>query len=122
MMSLSEIARLSEEMTERSAAENKQPYVFFDESEIKPPWKFPLLGSYEPNGWKLEDKLFCDRTGMGSEDEPALTTKQLIEKLKAYQDKEELYGFGIIEVGPFQLYIGVFRKTDLKKANHAEVS
>lgn len=118
MMSLHEIARLSEEMATKAAAKHKQPYVFFDESEIKPPWKFPLLGDYEPEGWELEERLFCDKTGQGYSSELALTTQQLTAKLKEYHGrKRKTYGFGIVEEGPFQLYVGVFRKLD----DHADV-
>lgn len=58
--------------------------------------------------------LFCDKTGMGAPDEPALTPDQLKEKLHAAVllaiPFGRTVGFAIVEEGQFQVKVGVFRK------------
>ena len=121
MMSLSTIHRMSDEQARKAAVRRKVPYVPFDEKEADTfgrggvPFPFPDLGNHEPHGWDLAESLFCDATGFGGENEPALTPGQLRERVKeimARGDEEgKTYGFAITEVGQFQLYVGVFERT-----------
>jgi hypothetical protein len=118
MMSPSTIQRLSDEHARKAAVQRRVPYVPFDEKEVDTfgvngmVFPFPNLGSYRPRGWELVEDLFCDGTGWGSEHEPAMTPRQLREKIKSIISKDaKTYGFAIIECGQFQLYIGVFERT-----------
>lgn len=108
------IRQISREAGARAAAENMVPFVVEQEdvddwkaklerSEL-PSFPFPHLGDHRPDGWELEDRLFVDKYGVGREDEPALTIRQLVDKLEPGK------GYAILESGQFQIYIGVFVK------------
>jgi hypothetical protein len=93
--------------TASSARRNKKPFLLTEEDlESMPPFPFPKLGSYCPEGWELVEELFCDSSGCGQPNEPALTVKQLLEKL------EPGYGYAITREGQFQVYLGKFKKVD----------
>lgn len=91
-MSLALIEQISRKAGERAASENREPLIAFCDKDENI-FKCPNLGNYVPDGWKLIDRLFVDKSGFGF-----LT-----------QVKEGL-GYAIIEEGEFQLYIGVFEK------------
>lgn len=117
MMSPETIRQMSDEQARKASARRKVPYVPFDEDEVESwgngkPFPFPNLGSYRPRGWTLIEELFCDASGLGSENEPALTPRQLREKVRDIirGDGSKTYGFAITDVGQFQLYVGVFEK------------
>lgn len=116
MMSLSEINRMSDEAASEAARDGKVPYVPFGEDEIEnyPPFPFPNLGKYTPRGWKLVDTLFCDSSGFGGDNEPALSPKQLVAKLVAFDRNGKEYGYGIVEAGQFQVRLGVFQRRIVK--------
>lgn len=109
MKPLEVIEAESREWAEEAAAKRKRPFVFFNNTEVHPPWRFPLLGSHVPTGWKLKEELFCDLTGLGTENEPALTTKQLEKKIKEIITQPGVYGFGLISTGQFQGTVGVYK-------------
>lgn len=119
MMSLATIRHMSDEQARKASAVRKVPYVPFDVEEVErwgtggKPFPFPNLGSYRPHGWILEDELFCDASGFGGENEPALSPRKLREKVKEIigGDESKTYGFAITDVGQFQLYVGVFERT-----------
>jgi hypothetical protein len=104
---------MSREACRKAAKTGMLPYVPLHEDEIDafPPFPFPFLGDYRPTGWKLVEELFCDSSGFGASDEPALSVEQLKRKLTELQRTEgKAYGYGIIEAGQFQLYLGVFER------------
>jgi len=115
MMSLNEIKSLADKVAIKAAQERRQPYTPFDEDEVREygqkPIPFPNLGTYRPAGWKMVDRYFVDKTGYGYESEPALTLRafrtKLLDSIKTGKD----YGYGIVEEGPCQLYVGVFERT-----------
>jgi N-acetyl-anhydromuramyl-L-alanine amidase AmpD len=49
----------------------------------------------------------ADASGLGGENEPALTVRQLKARLTRY-------GYAIVEVGQFQVVIGVFERVATK--------
>jgi hypothetical protein len=112
MMSLESIKQISRESGKKAAQRGLFPYVPIHEDEIRtyPPFPFPNLGSHRPKGWKLVDELFVDSSGWGAGDEPALSVRQLVAKLLELQASDKTYGYGIIETGQFQLYLGVFER------------
>lgn len=99
-----------------AAEAEKKPFVV--EQAVLEGWKalreagravsfpFPRLGDHVPEGWEQVDSLFCDATGLGEAWEPALTIDQLLEKLEVGK------GYAITSVDQFQLYLGVYEKTD----------
>ncbi len=119
MLDLQTLHALAEAEVVRAAKAQRQPYVFYDAADLaryksrRRHWPFPSLGSYRPGGWKLVDAIFCDSSGIGEEGEPALTRSQLWRRLE--QDLDKGYGYAIIGVGEFQVYVGVFRKKRAKR-------
>lgn len=116
-MSMEAIRAESDRAARVAARTGKRPYVIFDAAEVDRlqaagRMPFPFLGSYRPKGWTLCEELFCDASGMGSESEPALTVRALCAKLREYVAKDATYGFAVTEAGPFQVYVGVFRKVE----------
>ena len=112
MMSIQCIRDASDRAARKASREKRTPYVPFDAAEIDgyEQFPFPNIGSYSPRGWEHVESLFCDASGFGSPNEPALTKDQLKAKLKEYLEKEETFGYAVTEVGQFQLHLGVFRK------------
>jgi len=110
MMSLEAIRHLADEAAQSAAAEDLEPYVPWDADEVDsfPPFPFPNLGSHRPDGWELVETLFVDSSGFGAENEPALTIPSFLREIKGRIDEE--VGYGVIEEGPFQVVVGVFRQ------------
>jgi hypothetical protein len=125
MLSLSGIRQLSRDAAIRSVRDNRIPFTVEPEDLID--WKrrletgtlklpFPSLGAYVPNGFRrtTRDPLFVDHSGCGTESEPALTVRALVEALtpgKAY---------AIIETGQFQLYVAEYERDDSSPGNEGE--
>jgi hypothetical protein len=115
-----------DEAHERAELEGLVPTHIRDiDLERIPPFPFPFIGDYIPEGWEQARDidgdpvtLFCDSSGFGSESEPALTVKQLIGKLREYKRSGDSYGFAITQVGQFQVYVGVF-KPDSRDFTHS---
>ncbi len=103
MHTLYMIEQLSREAGERAAEENKEPLIAFCDKDSAVV-RCPNLGDYRPKGWELIEKLFVDNSGFGSENEPALTVEQFMNKVKGG------LGYAVVESGQFQVYIGVFEK------------
>jgi len=106
MMSLQTIRDLSAQAARRAAKEGRVPKTFWDHEltgeDITAIRGIPNLGDHRPSGWNLVDDWLVDKTGWGSESEPALTLEQFIANL------DTKHGFAIIEEGQFQVVIGVF--------------
>jgi len=68
----------------------------------------------QSQGYELVKDLFCDNSGMGASDEPALTTSQLEKEIKNLLEIEPVLYCWITGVGQFQVYISVYRKTGKK--------
>lgn len=116
-----ELERINNEATRRALEKKQEPYVLFDKEDIDkfPPFPFTHLGDYTPPGWELledQEPLFCDTTGFGKSSEPALTTAELKRELRKLYDQNPNYGYAVIEIGQFQLYLGVFRRTNDNKS------
>lgn len=122
MMSLETIQAMADDAGRIAAEKHQTPYVLFNEDDIlrmpggerwngRRQFPFPNLGSYTPPKWRKVDELFVDSSGFGDESEPALTARQLNQKLlELLQKYKGPVGIAITEVGQFQLYLGVFRK------------
>lgn len=64
----------------------------------------------ELKGYSLIVELFCDSSGFGSPDEPALTLTALIDELKRITNERGTVYTAITGQGQFQVYVGVFQK------------
>jgi len=101
------------------AARGKEPHVPESEEEIEgyPPFPFPNLGDYEPPGWKEveehpegEGAIMVDHSGFGTPGERADTPEQFRARLLRLYRADPTLGYGIVEVGQFQLFVGVFKR------------
>lgn len=103
MMSLESIDQLSREAGLEAAERNLEPLVAFVDGDIACK-DIPNLGDHEPEGWTLLQRYFVDKSGFGAENEPALTVRQFLAKIKGG------LGYAIVEEGQFQIYIGEFEQ------------
>lgn len=114
MKGLAEIRSDNARAAANGRARKRQPHTFFDEDEVTAffdgPLEFPYFGSYVPAGWVLERTLFCDASGVGGSHERALTKGELERAIKHHVKCGHEYGYAIVEVGQFQIYLGLFRK------------
>jgi hypothetical protein len=109
MMSLETMRDMAVERAGIAAEQSLTPYLVRGDELDE--WRsgnystlpFPNIGDHRPDGWEMVDSLFCDSSGIGQPDEPALTASQLINLL------EIGYGYAIIQEGQFQLYLGKFK-------------
>jgi len=118
MMSLDQIVSLAEEQGRKASRLHKTPHVPFDKDEVNRFFDHPVgdfftyLGTYRPAGWELVDYATVDKTGWGTEYEPAWTINHLHEFVLQTIDDGHQYGWAIIEEGEFQIVIGWFERTE----------
>ena len=115
MMDLATIKHLSSQAARKAQRQKKSPLVLAEPEDADslgdPGYQIPNLGDYRPKGWKMIEHWLCDKSGMGAEYEPALTIRQLKERIKDNITEGKIYGYGMIEEGQFQVVLGVFEKT-----------
>ncbi len=109
MMGIEHIQAMAEDAGLEAKTRGLEPYVYGYSEEISTPFPFPHLGDYVPEGWELEERHFVDSSGMGDDNEPALTFRQFIKVILDRQ--EDGPGWAVLEVGQFQLWVGEFRET-----------
>lgn len=112
-MSIEYIQQLSREQGRKAKRLGKAPLVFKTDADVDERFgQIPNLGNYTPKGWRhLEGRdLFVDKSGFGAEYELALTVDGYRARLKALRLENPHYGFGIVQEGQFQVYIGVFER------------
>ena len=103
MMSLSQIQYESRAAAAKAAREDKHPFIV-EAEDLKaiPPFPFPFIGDYVPDGWRKVEDYFVDSSGFGRPGEPALTIEQFVKRLTVG------HGYAITEAGQFQLYVGEY--------------
>jgi len=117
MWSLEMINEMNAEAGEAAREQEVEPLLLTaDEYEglstVSAVGGFPNLGDYAD---EIDDEhervetLFCDSSGFGSPNEPALTQEQLDGKVKELLGEHDELLFGIVEVGQFQLHLGVWQ-------------
>ena len=107
MMTLEQIQSLSQEAAIKAAEENKYPFIVWEEDlKTMPPFPFPFLGDYVPDGWKLETEYFVDSSGFGQDGEPALSVSRFLVEIKVGK------GYAVREAGEFQVYVGEYSKVE----------
>lgn len=120
MMSLETMREVSREKAAQAAAENRTPYIVragdVDDWLAGHGWPlpFPEIGDYVPDGWQHVRTLFCDHSGFGRDDEPALSIEQMLRELKTDR------GYAITEVGQFQLRLGEYKPPSCVREEPAE--
>jgi hypothetical protein len=119
MMSAAAIASLSKSIGARARLTGKKPAWFTADQDTGKEFQpggpdghkngrqqfmrlIPNIGDYRPKGFKLVDDMMVDKSGFGSENEPALTVRQFALRLQHGK------AYAIVEEGQFQVIIGVF--------------
>ena len=107
---------MNREAGDRARDGGLEPFHLEREPQLDtmPPFPFPNLGDDSVEVSKRFEHitdLFCDKSGWGADDEPALTIPQLMDKLRVLfrENKETGLRLAIVEEGQFQVYIGVWR-------------
>ena len=138
MMDLETIKYLNKKAGKQAREDDLEPKVLsydeiveLEEGSIEPIRSIPNLGTHIPSGWKkinvnnLKDKLdlpswwysskilprgelWCDSSGFGASDEPALNTLQLIKVISRLFKNKPGLGFGLYSTGQFQAGVRVF--------------
>ena len=115
-MNRERIAELEKEYLEEhpGTAATVEPYVpenpedFRTESNLPFPIITDMLLSDE---WEETDQSwFVDSSGFGRAGEPALTMKQFRKALLAYAQEHPDHGYGLSDVGQFQVYVSAYRR------------
>jgi hypothetical protein len=117
MLDYSQIKEMAQDAAERAEEEGLKPFSIHDLNlQDVPPFPFPFLGEYVPEGWEIlpdengqQQTFLCDSSGFGDDDEPALSVGQLLRKLEQWKQSGEDVGFGIVESGEFQIVLGLYR-------------
>ena len=116
MWGLAVLQKINEEAVERCRKKKRlTPFVFRSINQLDgmPPFPFPMLGSGDdPEGWEYADKKWrvdhtgCDGSGL------SFSAEGFRDELRRFLRSKTLknWGFGILEFGEFQLYVGAFRK------------
>lgn len=112
MMDLATLRRMNDAAVAKAKRLRQTPYVIRSTRALNnmPPFPFPNIGSFVPEGWREEEdlRLFVSKTSVDSG--PALSTSQLCKRLHELRAQNPKYGYAIVDEGQFQLYIGVFTK------------
>jgi len=136
MMTIYEIEHQQRQAARRSQKLGLEPFIITQEHKdagdiMAVGKKIPNVGTRTPKGWRridprewfngrergvYEGGFLVDSSGMGGEHEPALTPQQFLELAKPD------YGYAIIEVGQFQIHIGVFEPTGGKRVDPERVA
>ena len=114
MYGLETIIAMNRDAGDRAREMGLEPFLLKHAPQLDemPPFPFPNIGDDSVEVDKLYERvatLFCDKSGMGSPDEPALTVEQLVESLKSLFEEHGPIYIAIEEEGPFQLYLGVWK-------------
>lgn len=112
MMSINYIRSEARRAARESAARGEEPRLMVaadfnsNESLLRAFKQIPFLGGHTPRGWKKIESLFVDSSGLGADDEPAMSIRQFLVKVR---NNGPGIGYSIEEVGQFQVYIRVMR-------------
>lgn len=74
------------------------------------------VDTMEAKGYTLIDTFFVDNSGLGIESEPALLPGSFLGKVKAVIEEHGKVTAKLINVGQFQVYVGLFKKTGKSKS------
>lgn len=87
-----------------------EPFVYYPDDVISGEgFPFPQMDG-TPDGWELTEELFVDSSGFGSPGEPALTIPAFTREVERLRKEDPGVGFGITDVGQFQVYVGVYHR------------
>jgi len=113
MMSIEYIQELANDAATLARHQRLEPQVLAENPFLNEDLRsIPNLGDYVPENWELVETHFVDGSGVGEEGEAALTFRQFVTKVRTViANKDEIFGWGLVQQGQFQVYIGQFRST-----------
>src|ERR1019366_6088471 len=90
MMDLRTIRAMNTDATNRAKHKGTRPFIPDEQiranltvENMGEKLRMPMLGNYVPRGWEeVGEPLFCDKSGGGGENEPAITLRALCEAIK----------------------------------------
>ena len=114
MLSAQTLHDINTTIAVKAAQKGLTPYVPWNLEEVQEHGVdflrfIPNIGYLELPDWDLVESHLCDKSGLGREDEPALTVGQTLELIEEWTAKGS-YGYAIIEEGQFQVVLGIFEK------------
>lgn len=77
--------------------------------------KQSTVETMELQGYELIEELFTDSSGFGHDDEPALSVNQFESRVQELLQEHGKLTAKITNVGMFQVYVGLFKRTGDKK-------
>jgi len=115
MWSLDEIKARNAAAGKRARATGVNPYLLRDQEQLEemPPFPFPVMGDAAEKFDKEYPRVDCllvDTTGVGKTWELALTTDQLVPRLRELLEEYGPVYLAFVGVGPFQAHLGVWKK------------
>lgn len=103
-MSIEYIRKINEQKAREAKEQDIVPVTIHDKHDIESIKSLPFIGDYRPKAFKLCRVLFVDNSGLGADDEPALTFNQFVNEIV------EGRCYAIIEAGQFQVRIAEFEQ------------
>jgi hypothetical protein len=111
MWSLDVLEKLARDAGREARRSRKQPRKLTEEEIDSESFTIPFLGTHVPKGWEqTEQSWFCDSSGFGRDDEPALSLPRFKEELKVYFRENPDHGIAITQQGQFQVYVHAYRR------------
>lgn len=117
MMSPETIRQLEKEAAFNAWLAEVEPYNPGSANEVRR-WKTcpaPNLGSLRPEGWRVVDAAFVDKTGWDNSG-PAMSFDAFKTWAATWVENDPTVGFGLVQEGQFQVYIAAFTQDDAMQA------
>ena len=113
MLSLQAIRDIQLEAAEKAARDHATPFVYWPGDPVEP-HRLPFIGDYVPRGWRLVRTYLVDATGIGRDDEPAMTIRAWGDEVDRVRDEYagqgKTPGWAIYEAGEFQVVVGLYER------------
>ena len=113
MMDLATLQHVNRQATRKSQADRKVPGLLTPEdvqayrAGDKGAVHIPYIGYRVPKGYRtVGEPLFCDKSGSGSESEPAWTLRRLMAHIESCGSSY----WGATEEGEFQIYVQQYER------------
>ncbi len=115
MMGIETIKEMNREAAAEAAQDMRIPFVYANADEVNAGvgFPFPFIGDYEPEGWAEVDRHFVDSSGMGADDEAALSVTQFLKLIDERIKANPRVGWAVIDVGQFQVYVGEYERDEV---------
>lgn len=73
-------------------------------------FNIPFLGDYVPEGWKQDDTIFVDLTGIARPGEfTGITQQEFYQRIQEYRGRNDI-GYGVTEQGQTQVLVAAYRR------------